>query len=168
MTTNAIVAAGSTVEYDGVTLGEIQSINGPGATTTMIRVHSCDSTNNKADKLAGAIDEGQVSIKYVFHGTAGNVYGFLRNHQKASSLKTLKVTYSDGSYEQGSALVVNPTRPSFGDSENTVVETNCTFEWSGDVQFFDTAGSSISVSASASASSSASSSVSSSASASGA
>lgn len=166
MTTNAIKAHGTTVVFDGITLGEVMSVGGGDSQRAIIRVFSCDTPDETAEKIAGGIEEGQLTLGIVYAGAATGTYEALyKKHRQTGGRKaTLTVTYSDSSVHSGTALIASLGRPGFADAENTIVEFSVTFELSGEFEFANSAGSTASASPSTSASSSASSSPSTSAS----
>jgi len=167
MATNAIKAWGTTVSFDGVTLGEVKSISGSGSSRNIIRVFSCDSANETADKIAGGIDSGTVTLGLIYWGAVAGPYKTANDKKNSGVLGSLVITYRDASIRQGQALIQNVGEPSFGDAEGSIVEFSVTFDISGEMELTDTAAGTTSASPSSSASSSSSVSSSVSASASG-
>jgi len=75
MATSAIKAWGTTVAFDGVTLGELKGISGSGSSRNIINVFTCDSANETADKMQGGIDAGQVTLNLIYWGALAGAYG---------------------------------------------------------------------------------------------
>ena len=152
MATSAIKAHGASVTFDGVTIGEVMSIGGSGRTRNLIRVFSCDSVSETADKLTSGKDEGQITLRLVYDGAAAGEYKFLHGQYMQGNIKTLKITYSDTSYITMQAMITNLSPPEFGDAEGSIVEVGVTFDISGAISFASVGGSIISASPSSSAS----------------
>ena len=164
MATNAIKAWGTTVSFDGVTLGEVTGISGSGSSRNIIRVFTCDSANETADKIAGGIDAGTITVGLIYWGSATGPYKTVDSKKNTGVLGSLVITYKDGSIRTGSALIQNVGEPSFSDPEGAIVAFDVTFDCSGEMEITDTAGGTASATISSSPSTSVSASPSSSAS----
>jgi hypothetical protein len=110
---NEITSLGLTLAFNGNTIGEIRSLSGA-RSAEIHNIASVDSANNTIEKLAGLIDEGDVSVNIIYDGSAAGVYNDLNTDFKARTKGTLLITHSDGSTMSCSAYISSLGEPSFG------------------------------------------------------
>lgn len=167
MATKALKAWGTTLSFDGVTIGEIVSINGQ-RTRNMIDVFSCDSADEAVERLTSGLDEGTWSFGCIYQPGNAENYDVLNDKFIQGRKGTLLITYATPSGASAptlsvSAIITNLSVPGFG-SAREIDMVECTVTTSGKATYTDSSG--VATSASPSASTSASASPSSSASAS--
>ena len=161
--TTAQKSWGTTVSFDGVTIGEIVSLNGS-RTRNMIDVLSCDSTDEAVERLTAGLDEGTWSFTaYAQPGNAEN-YRVLNDKYLAAKKSTLLIsgpTPAGGSAPTISVqgIISSLSIPQFG-SPREVKMVEFSIITSGKVTDTDSSGASTSSSPSASVSASPSASVS--------
>lgn len=152
-------AWGTTVTFDGVTLGELVSFSG-GRTRSMIDVFSCDSDDEAVERLTSGLDEGVWTLGFIYqHGTAKN-YDVLNDKYLQGKKAELQITgpTPDGASApviSVQAIITNLGVPGFG-SARDVKTFEASFTTSGKVTYTDSTGGTVSASPSSSASSSAS------------
>ena len=130
MATSGITAIGTTLAFNGNTIGEIESYSGGGVVVNIHEVLTCDSTNYYADKLAGALNSGNVTFGMVYQpGTTQN-YAKLKTDAEARTSGTLLITFPNGATITGSAIIANLGDPNFG-SADEVIKFSCEFARKG-------------------------------------
>lgn len=131
MTTSGITAIGTTLSFNGNTIGEIESYSGGGVAANIHEVLTCDSTDYYADKLAGALNSGNVTFGMIYQPTltTGN-YSKLKTDAEARTSGTLLITFPNGATITGSAIIANLGDPNFG-SADEVVKFSCEFPRKG-------------------------------------
>jgi len=106
---------GTTLAYDATgfqSLAKVTNIDGPGLSQDMIEFLCMDAATQMAEKIAGAMHLGQVTVDLVFSGaTADKNYGTLLGFWGTS--KSWKITFPDTSYCTFTAFVagVSPSIP---------------------------------------------------------
>lgn len=133
MTTNAITAMGVTLTFDTDTIGEIMSLSGS-RTRRIIDILSCDSTNQAVEKIAGALNEGDVTIHCVYDGSNAGVYKKLDTKLKAKTKATALITYPDTSSHSCDAIISSLSLPSFSEPDGSI-EVDVTLALSGQATF---------------------------------
>lgn len=157
MTTKAQKAWGTTVSFDGVTIGEITSFNGA-RTRNMIDVFTCDSTDEAVERLTSGLDEGAWSFGCIYQPGNGENYDVLDDKYLQGKKGTLLIT---GPTPAGAsapslsvqAIITSLSVPQFGSpSEVKVLEFTVTT--SGKATHTNSSGAHTSASASSSPSAS--------------
>jgi len=138
MSTNAITALGTTFVFDGLTIGEVMDAPPSPRTCNVIPILSCDSTDNFVEKLAGALDEGDITLHLVYDGSAAGIYNTLNTKYQARTSGTLLITFSDTSSFSCTALISSLDKPGFGTADEKV-EGNVTLALSSKATFTDVA-----------------------------
>lgn len=138
MTTNAITALGTTFVFDGLTIGEVMDAPPSPRTCNVMPVLSCDSTNKFVEKIAGALDEGDITLHIVYDGSAAGVYNSLNTKWRAQTKGTLLITLSDTSSFSCPAIISSLDKPGFG-SGDAIIEGNITLACE-EATFTDVAG----------------------------
>ena len=161
--TRAQKAWGCSLSFDGVTIGEIVSMNGS-RTRNMIDVFSCDSDDEAVERLTSGLDEGVWSFGFVAQPHNAGNYRVLNDKYLAAEKKTLLITGPTPAGESAptlsvTAIISSLSIPQFG-SAREVRMGEVSLTTSGKVAFTDSSGVSTSSSPSASASASPSSSAS--------
>lgn len=163
MTTKAQKAWGTSVKFDGVTIGEIISFNGA-RTRNMIDVFSCDSSDEAVERLTSGLDEGAWSFSCVYQPGNAENYDVLNDKYLKGVLGTLLISGPTPSGASAPTLsvqgiITSLSVPQFGSaSDYKTVEFTVTT--SGKATYTDSSGSHVSASASATPSASPSSSAS--------
>lgn len=157
MTTEAQKAYGTTVTFDGVTLGELMSVNGS-EPQNMIEVFSCDSPDETSEYLDGGASGGQITLGFVYqHGSAKNYDACIdKKGRKINGSLVLSGPTPNGATAPSitcTARISNLTLPQFG-SARDFKTFEVTFHCSGKWTYKNSANSTASGSPSASASSS--------------
>lgn len=163
--TSALKAWGTTLSFDGVTIGEITSFNGT-RTREMIEVFTCDSADEAVEYLTSGLNEGSWAFGFVYQPGNAQNYDVLNDKYLQGRTGTLLVTLAAPTGASSptlsvSAIISNLSAPGFG-SPREVDMGEVTFQTSGKVTYTDSSGVSTSASPSTSVSASPSASVSSS------
>lgn len=119
MTTNAITALGTVLTFDGETVGEIQSLSGT-RSRRIIEILSTDSTNDAVEKIAGALNEGEVTFHCVYDGSAAGVYNKLNTLFQAATKGVCLITYPDTSNHSCSGIISSLGLPSFSEADGEI------------------------------------------------
>jgi len=137
MATNAITAMGVIFTFDGETVGEVMSLTGT-RTRRIIEILSCDSTNEAVEKIAGALNEGDVTVHIVYDGSAAGVYNKLNTKYQDGTKGTLLITYPDTSNHSVDALISALGLPAFSEPDGSI-ELDVTLALSGSATYTDVA-----------------------------
>ena len=116
MGTNAITALGTVLTFNNNTIGEIQSLSGS-RTRNIIGILSVDSTDEAVEKIAGALNEGEVTFHCIYDGSAGGVYNDLNTDFLAKVKATCLITYPDTSNHSCSGIISSLSLPSFSEAD---------------------------------------------------
>lgn len=138
MASNRITALGTTFVFDGLTIGEVMDAAPSPRTCNIQPILSVDSTDNYVEKIAGALDEGEISLHIVYDGSAGGVYNMLNTKFQARTSGTLLITFSDTSSYSCTAIISSLDKPGYG-AADAFVEGNVTLAISGKATFTDVA-----------------------------
>lgn len=138
MSSNKITALGTSFVFDGLTIGEVMDAPPSPRTCNIQPVLSCDSTDNYVEKIAGALDEGNITLHIVYDGSAGGIYNSLNAKYQARTSGTLLITLSDTSNFSCEAIISSLDKPGFGTAD-AFVEGNITLALSGKATFTDVA-----------------------------
>jgi len=139
MATKAIVADGTTVTFNGNTLGEIMSLSGS-RSRNVKEVLSTSSASGAVERLCGALNEGPVSMHLIYDGSNAGVYNDFNTDFVAdpATQSTLLITYKDTSSLSVSAFISELGVPSFNEGDGTV-EVDITFAPTGLATYTDVA-----------------------------
>jgi len=137
MTTNAITAMGTVLTFDTETIGEVMSLTGT-RSRRIVDILSCDSTNEAVEKIAGALNEGEVTVHIVYDGSDAGVYNILNTKFLAKTNATLLITYPDTSSHSCNAIISSLGLPSFSEADGPI-ELDVTLALSGQATFTDVA-----------------------------
>lgn len=137
MTTNAITGMGTVLTFDVDTIGEIQSVSGS-RTRNIKEILSCDSTNQAVEKIAGALNEGEVTFHCVYDGSAAGVYNKLNTHLQAKTKATCLITYPDTSSHSCDGIISSLSLPSFSEADGEI-SIDVTIALSGQATYTDVA-----------------------------
>jgi len=138
MATKAITALGTTFVFDGLTIGEVMDSPPSPRTCNVQPILSVDSTNNYVEKIAGALDEGEITLHIIYDGSAAGVYNTLNTKYQARTSGTLLITFSDTSNISCTAIISSLDKPGFGVAD-APVEGNVTLAISGKGTYTDVA-----------------------------
>ena len=116
MGTNAITALGTVLTFNNNTIGEIQSLSGS-RTRNIIEILSVDSTDEAVEKIAGVLNEGEVTFHCIYDGSAGGVYNDLNADFQAKVKATCLITYPDTSNHSCSGIISSLSLPSFSEAD---------------------------------------------------
>lgn len=153
--TKAQKAWGTTVSFDGVTIGEIMSVNGA-RTRNMIDVFSCDSQDEAVERLTSGLDEGTWSFTAIAQPGNAENYDVLNDKYLKAVKGTLLITGPTPAGASAptlsvSGIISSLSIPQFGSArEVQVVEFSVIC--SGKVTYTDSSGVSVSTSPSTSTS----------------
>ena len=130
MATDGITGIGTTLAFNGNTIGELLAPGGGNRSANVHPVLTCDSTSGYADKIVGAFEAGQLPCRFVYQpGTDGN-YADLDTDFHAKTKGTLLVTFPTGSTLTGQAVIQSLGDPTAGEADG-VLEFDVTFERAG-------------------------------------
>lgn len=138
MSTKAITALGTTFVFDGLTIGEVMDAPPSPRTCNVQPILSVDSTDGFIEKIAGALDEGEITLHIVYDGSDTGVYNTLNTKYQASTSGTLLITFDDTSSYSCTAIISSLDKPGFG-AADAFVEGNVTLAISGKATFTDVA-----------------------------
>ncbi len=134
MATKAMKIWGTTVSFNGNTIGEIEDVGRANQTRNLIRIMTTDTVNERAEFLASGIDGGQLTLQVVYEGQAGGVYANLLTDFNAGTVATLLVTYKNGSSKSVNAIIAN-LETAGGSPDGGHGQFSVTFQLSGDVTY---------------------------------
>ena len=159
MTTQAQKAWGTSMSFDGVTIGEITSFAGD-RTRNIIEVFSCDSADEAVETLTSGLDEGTWTFGFIYQHTNLGNYNVLNDKYLQARKASLVVSGPTPSGAVAPTLTVQATIvslsvPGFG-AASDIKTCTVAFRISGKVTYKDSSGVITSASPSASVSSSAS------------
>ncbi len=154
-------AWGTTVSFDGITLGELVSFAGA-RSRNMIDVFSCDSDDEAVERLTSGLDEGAWTLGFIYQHGANKNYDVCNDKFLKGIKGTLLITGPTPSGASApslsvQAIITSVGVPGFG-SARDVKTFEITVTTSGKVTYTDSTGSSATASVSATPSASASSS----------
>ena len=138
MTTQGFSGMGAVIVFDGVTIGEIESMEGGSLTVEFEEILTFDSTNYYADMILTALNSGQVSFTCIFqpNNTTGN-YALMKTKAEARTKGTLLLTYLNTASFSGTAGIIEMGFPSAPDAKG-VQRFNLTFKRSGQFTYTGT------------------------------
>ena len=139
MTTNARTALGTVLTFNGNTIGEIQSISGT-RSRRIIDILSCDSSNEAVEKIAGAMNEGEVTFHCIYDPTDGGVYNDLNTDYLAGT-KGLAgsgclITFPSAGSFLCDGIISSLSLPSFSEADGEI-SVDVTIAFSGKATFTD-------------------------------
>jgi hypothetical protein len=131
MATLGFSGMGAVLTFDGVTIGEIESIDGGEVTIDFEEILTMDSVSYYADMILTALNSGQVAITCIFQpsNTTGN-YAKLKAKAEARTVGTLLLTYLNTANVTGQAGLISLQFPSAPDAKG-VQRFTATFKRSG-------------------------------------
>ena len=141
MATNARTALGTVLTFNNNTIGEIQSLSGT-RTRRIIDILSCDSTDEAIEKIAGALNEGEVTFHCIYDPTAGGVYNDLNTDfqlgTKGTGAAGCLITYPSAGSHLCDAIISSLSLPSFSEAD-AEISIDVTIAFSGKATFTDIA-----------------------------
>lgn len=137
MTTNARVALGTVLTFNGNTIGEIQNLSGT-RTRRIIEILSCDSTDEAVEKIAGALNEGEVTFHCIYDPTDEGVYYDLDVDYQAGTKGTCLITYPSSGNHSCDGIISSLSVPSFSEADGEM-SVDVTIALSGKATFTDIA-----------------------------
>jgi len=142
MATNARTALGTTLAFNENTIGEIQSISGT-RTRRIIDILSCDSTDEGVEKIAGALNEGEVTFHCIYDPTDGGVYNDLNTDwqagEKGVDAKGCLITFPSAGSILCDGIISSLSLPSFSEADGEI-SIDVTIAFSGKAVYTDIAG----------------------------
>ena len=120
MATKGIVGYGASIKYGTVTIGEVLSASGGARTAGAVPIFSCDSSDGFVEKLAGALDEGEMSFSIVYDGTSTGTYDKLNTLFLAKTISTWTLTFVDTATYAGSGFISSLGKPSFSAPDQSI------------------------------------------------
>jgi len=119
MTTNAITGLGTVLTFNENTIGEIQSVSGT-RTRNIREILTVDSTDEAVEKIAGALNEGELTFHLIYDGSNQGVYDKLNTDFQTGTKAACLITYPDTSSHQCSGIISSLSLPSFGEADGEV------------------------------------------------
>lgn len=139
MATNARTALGTVLTFNNNTIGEIQSCSGT-RTRRIIEILSCDSTDEAVEKIAGALNEGEVTFHCIYDPTDGGVYNDLNTDFQARTKGTggagCLITYPSSGSHLCDGIISSLSVPSFSEADGEI-SIDVTIALSGKATFTD-------------------------------
>lgn len=137
MATNAITSLGCTAVFHSNPIGEPFGVSGS-RSVDIFTIASFGSTDNCKEKIAGLIDEGQITLNFYYDGSNEGVYNDLDTDFQARTKDTLLITFSDTSNISCTAIMSSLDWPSAGAAGEPHV-VSATFDISGKATYTDVA-----------------------------
>jgi predicted secreted protein len=137
MTTNAITAMGTVLTFNSNTIGEIQTLAGT-RNRRIIDILSCDSTDQAVEKIAGALNEGEVTFHCIYDGSDAGVYNDLNTDFQANAKATCLITLPDTSSFSCTGIISSLSLPSFSEADGEY-SLDVTIAFSGKATYIDVA-----------------------------
>jgi len=124
--------------FDGITIGEIESIEGGEVTVEFEEILTMDSTSYYADMILTALNSGQTTVTCIFQplGTTGN-YSLIKARAETRLPGTLLLSYLNGAKITGTAGIISVGFPSAPDAKG-VQRFAITFKRSGKFDYTGT------------------------------
>ena len=142
MTTHAITALGTVLTFNNNTIGEIQSLSGT-RTRRIIDILSCDSTDQAVEKIAGALNEGEVTFHCIYDPTDGGVYNDLNTDfqagEKGIDAKGCLITFPTAGSILCDGIISSLSVPSFSEADGEI-SLDVTIAFSGKAVYTDIVG----------------------------
>ena len=139
MTTNARTALGTVLTFNNNTIGEIQSLSGT-RSRRIIDILSCDSTDEAVEKIAGALNEGEVTFHCIYDPTDGGVYNDLNTdllaRTKGVAGAGCLITYPSSGSHLCDGIISSLSLPSFSEADGEI-SIDVTIALSGKATFTD-------------------------------
>lgn len=135
MTTNARTALGTVLTFNNNTIGEIQNLSGT-RSRRIIDILSCDSTDEAVEKIAGALNEGEVTFHCIYDPTAGGVYNDLNTDFQGKAKATCLITYPSAGSHSCTGIISSLSLPSFSEADGEI-SVDVTIAFSGKATFTD-------------------------------
>jgi len=136
--TKAMTALGVTLEIDTDYIGEIQSLSGAGS-RRIIEILSCDSTNSAVEKIAGALNEGEVTFHCIYDGSDEGVYKKLKTYFQGGTTETILITYPSAGSHSCPGIVSSLSLPSFSEADGEI-SVDVTIAFSTKAAYIDAGG----------------------------
>jgi hypothetical protein len=133
----AITALNTAVTFNGGTIDKVNSISGA-RSRNIIPVLTTDAADDAVAKIAGALDEGEITVNLDYDGAAAGVYNDLNTAFQAATSGTLLITLSDTSSFSCTAIISAMDIPQFGAADGKV-ECSITFAITGKATYTDVA-----------------------------
>lgn len=129
---------GAVLVFDGVTVGEIESIDGGELTIEFEEILTIDSTNYYADLILTALNSGQTTITCIYQpsNTTGN-YKKLKDKAGNRTKGTLLLTYLNTAAFTGTAGIITLGFPSAPNAKG-VQRFTATFKRAGEFTYTGT------------------------------
>lgn len=137
--TNARTALGTMLTFNSNTIGEIQSLSGS-RSRRIIEILSCDSTDEAVEKIAGALNEGEVTFHCIYDPTDEGVYYDLNADFQARTKGTgaagCLITYPSSGSHLCDGIISSLSLPSFSEADGEM-SIDVTIALSGKATFTD-------------------------------
>lgn len=119
MATVGFSGMGSTMVFDGVSVGEIESFDLGGDTVEYEQILTIDSTDYYYDLVLEALNTNEMTFTCIFqpNNTTGNYAGLKTKHD-ARTKGTMTWTYTNGGYFTGTCGLVSLSRPNAPNAAN--------------------------------------------------
>jgi len=139
MATEGFSVIDTILVFDGVTVGEVESMDGGELTVNSEDILTCDSTDYYADLILKALNSGQCTFTCIFqpNNTTGN-YQQLKTKAEARAKGTLLLTYPNAATFSVSAGLVGLKFPDFPDAQ-AIQRFTVTFKRAGKATYVGTA-----------------------------
>ena len=138
MATKAITAMGTVLTFNNNIIGEIQNMAGT-RTRRIIDILSVDSTNQAVEKIAGALNEGEVTFHCIYDGSDAGTYNDLNTDFQAKAKQTCLITLPDTSSFSVTGIISSLSLPSFSEADGEY-SIDVTIAFSGKATYTDIAG----------------------------
>lgn len=140
--TNARTALGTTLHFNENIIGEIQSLSGT-RSRRIIDILSCDSTEEGVEKIAGALNEGEVTFHCIYDPTHEGVYNDLNTDfqagEKGIDVKGCLITFPTAGTILCDGIISSLGLPSFSEADGEI-SVDVTIAFSGKAVYTDIVG----------------------------
>jgi len=139
MTTLGFTAMGAVLQFDGVTVGEVESWDGGEDSLDSEDILTTDSTDYYADTLAKAFKSAESSYTCIMqpNNTTGN-FALLKAKFDSRTKATLVLTYANGVILSKTALFSGLGNPGASDAAG-ISRFTCKFKGAGKMTYTGTA-----------------------------
>lgn len=134
MATNAMKIWGTTVQFNGNLIGEIEDVGRSTQTRSLIKIFTCDSTDESAEYLSSGIERGQLALQFVFDGEASGTFAQQQSDLDDDTSGTLLITMKNGATISVTARIVSLDTPG-GPADGGHAVATVTFQLSGAVTY---------------------------------
>jgi hypothetical protein len=134
MATKAMKIIGTKIKFGEYYLDEVTDVGRGRQVRNQKKIVSCDSEEDNADYLDLDIERGTIDFTFVYEGEIGGTYDSLQEDFDSGEIKTLEVTYKNGSKKSFLAKIV-ALDTAGGAAEGGHAEGSVSFQRQGPIDY---------------------------------